>query len=400
MWLSDFEIVLRDRIIPRGAVRIEDGIIADIREEPVAAADLSGDGRLLLPGFIDMHGDMIEREMEPRPNVRMPMEMGLRDLDRKLASSGITTAYAALSFSPGSTYGHIRSYEHTSAMIRAIRQYRDELLIDHRVHARFEVTFPAALAVVHELIAEGSVQLISLCDHTPGQGQYRDLELQKANYAKTKGVTLEQAAAHLEARIAERKATTGDLNATLKAIAQYCALHGVPLASHDDDTVQKVELMQTLGANISEFPVTIEAAQEARKRGMLNAMGAPNALRGMSYSGNLSARETHAAGLLDMLAADYHPSAMVPAVLILAETDPDGLPGAVRLVSLNPARALGLEDRGEIAVGKRADLMIADDHGVGYVRMVMSNGRVVYSDGKLEAAQSRVARHQDVIRMS
>jgi len=399
MWLSDFRLVLGDRMIERGAVRIADGQIVAIRETPVEDAELQGDGLILMAGMIDMHGDMIEREMEPRPNVRMPMEMGLRDLDRKLASSGITTAFAALSFSPGSTYGHIRSYEHTSAMIRAIGAYRHELLVDHRVHARFEVTFPAALAVVEELIAEGSVQLISLCDHTPGQGQYRNFELQKANYAKSKGITLEQAAEQLEARIAERRASTGNLEATLAAIARHCALHGVPLASHDDDTVEKVGLMQRLGANISEFPVTIEAAREARARGMLNAMGAPNALRGMSYSGNLSAREAHAAGLLDLLAADYHPSAMLPAVLALAQTDPDGLPGAARLATLNPARALGLEDRGEIALGKRADLIVADDRGVGHVRMALRDGRTIYSDGRL-APEGQRARHQDVIRMS
>ncbi len=400
MWLSDFRLVLADRMIERGALCIEDGTIVAVRESPVADPDILGHGLILMPVMIYMHGDMIEREVEPRTNVPMPIEMGLRDLDRKLASSGVTTAYAALSFSPGSTYGHVRSYEHTSAMIRAIRDYRDRLLVDHRVHARFEVTFPAALSVVKELIAEGSVQLVSLCDHTPGQGQYRNFELQVANYAKTKGITLEQAAAQLEARIAERKATTGDLEATLRAIAQYCALHGVPLASHDDDTVEKVVLMQELGANISEFPVTMEAAREAKARGMLNAMGAPNALRGMSYSRNLSAHDAYAAGLLDLLAADYHPSAMLPAVLALTKTDSAGLPAAARLVTFNPAKALGLEDRGEIAPGKRADLAIADDSGVGYVRMALSNGRVIYSDGSVEPVPNASARHQDVIRMS
>jgi alpha-D-ribose 1-methylphosphonate 5-triphosphate diphosphatase len=351
-----------------------------------------------MPGMIDMHGDMIEREVEPRPNVRMPMEMGLRDLDRRLACAGVTTAYAAVSFSPSSTYGHMRSYEHTSDMIRALRAHRSALLIDHRVHARFEVTFPAALDVVSDLIAQGLVDLISLCDHTPGQGQYRNLELQAANYANTKGVTLEQANEALQQRIRNRKETTGDLGATLRAIAQNCALHGVPLASHDDDTIAKVALMQELGANISEFPVTLEAAREARQRGMLTAMGAPNALRGTSYSGNLSAREAHAEGVLDMIAADYHPSAMLPAVLVLSQTDPDGLPGATRLATLNPAKALGLEDRGQLAIGLRADLMIADDKGVGHVCTTISNGTIVYADGT--ALTDNPIRHRDVIRMS
>ena len=147
MWLSDFRIVLADRDIPQAALRIEDGLIAEISETPVARADIQGHGLILMPGMIDMHGDMIEREIEPRPGVRMPMELGLRDLDRHLATAGVTTAYAAVSFSPGSTYGHMRSYDFTCEMIRSLREHRKVLLIDHRVHARFEVTFPAVKMV-------------------------------------------------------------------------------------------------------------------------------------------------------------------------------------------------------------------------------------------------------------
>jgi len=391
MWLSDFRVVLADRVLDHGSLRVEDGRIAEIRDVPVAGADIEGHGLILMPGMIDMHGDMIERELEPRPNVRMPMEVGLRDLDRKLAGTGVTTAFAALSFSPGSTYGHLRSFDHTSAMIRALRARRDDLLVDHKVHARFEVTFPDALNVVKDLIADGLVDLISLCDHTPGQGQYRDLERHAASLARSKGISLEDASAAVEKRIQERKASTGDLQATLEAITTHCALHGVPLASHDDDTVAKVDLMHRLNVRISEFPVTEEAARHAHALGLVNAMGAPNALRGMSYSGNLSAREAHELGLLDILAADYHPSALLPAVLILAKTNPAGLPGATRLTTLNPARALGLEDRGEIREELRADLLIADDSDFGFVRMTISNGRVIYSDGSLPVVRATTA---------
>lgn len=385
MWLSDFRIVLKDRVIENGALRIENGLIAEISETPVAEAALRGEGLILMPGMIDMHGDMIEREVEPRPNVRMPLELGLRDLDRKLAGAGITTAYAAVCFTPSSTYGHLRSYEHTSQMIRALRRMQPDLVVDHKIHARFEVTFPQALAVVKELVSEGSVDLISLCDHTPGQGQYRDLELHRRNIARDNGITLEEAAITLDERIRDREATKGELGAILRAITDHCAEHAVPIASHDDDTAEKVGLMQHLGVDISEFPVTLEAAKEARTRGMATLMGAPNVLRGKSYSGNLSARDAHAAGLLDMLAADYHPSAMLPSALILAAADPQGLAGAVRMVTLNVAQALGLDDRGEVAVGKAADLLVADDSGdMGYVRMTLRGGRPIYSDGSLE----------------
>ncbi len=383
MWLSDFRIVLADRVLERGSLRIAGERIAEIVDHPVAGAALSGDGLILLPGFVDMHGDMVEREVEPRPNVRMPMELGLRDLDRRLAVSGVTTAYAAVSFSPASTYGHLRSFDHTSSVIRALRAMSPQLLVDHRVHARFEITFPKALAVVEELIAEGCVDLISLTDHTPGQGQYRDLELHISKIAKDKGLSREDAEANVAQRIAEKAVPAEVMAETLRAISAACHRHGVVLASHDDDTLTKVAFMHDLGVAISEFPVTLEAMADAHARGLATAMGAPNALRGQSYSGNLSARAAHAAGLLDILASDYHPSAILPAVLELAKADPDGLPGAARLATLNPARALSLSDRGEIAEGKLADLVIADDRGLGHVRATLRNGRKIYSDGSL-----------------
>ncbi|TKT69853.1 alpha-D-ribose 1-methylphosphonate 5-triphosphate diphosphatase [Aquamicrobium sp. LC103] len=391
MWLSDFRIVLPDRVIERGSVCIEDGFIRDIAERPISDAALTGNGLILLPGFIDMHGDMIEREIEPRPNVNMPMELGLRDLDRKLAGSGITTAYAALSFSPASTYGHLRSYEHTSAVIRALYAMKDRLLVDHRIHARFEITFPKALEVIDELIREGTVDLISLTDHTPGQGQYRDIERVAQRMAAEKGVTREEAAALVARKIEERTRPAEELAATLARISKTCHAHNVHLASHDDDTVAKVEIMAQLGVTISEFPVTEEAARAAHDYGLFNAMGAPNAMRGQSYSGNLSAREAHRQGLLDILAADYHPSAILPAVLELAKIDPEGLTGAARLSAANAAHALGLDDRGTIEIGKHADLVVADDTGIGHVVATLRNGRTIFSDGRLLLSRERMA---------
>lgn len=381
MWLSDFRIVLPDGVLEKGALLIEDGVIARIEEGPVSHAAMPGGGLLLLPGFVDMHGDMIEREVEPRPNVKMPMELGLRDLDRRLATAGVTTGYAAVSFNPKSLHGHMRSYDHTKAMLRALAGLRDELSVDHKIHARFEVTFPDALKVIEELIAEGNVDLLSLTDHTPGQGQYRDIEKRVRTMMQVEDLSAEGARSRIDDRIAASAARAGNVETNLRAIAKLCAAHNVVLASHDDDTVAKVALMHDLGAAISEFPVTLEAAAAARARGMATAMGAPNALRGLSYSGNLSARDAHRAGLLDILAADYHPSAILPAILALAANDPGGVAGTARLATLNPARALGLVDRGAIAVGKRADLVIADPRGVGHVKTVFSAGRVAFSDG-------------------
>lgn len=381
MWLSNFEIILQDRVIERGAVKIEDGLIAEIREAPVGEPDIDGHGRLLLPGFVDMHGDMIEKDVEPRVNVRMPIELGVYDLDKKLAACGVTTAYAAVAFTPA-TYGHVRSVDHTRAMIQTLAAMRNELLIDHRVHGRFEVTFLPAVAEAKALIEAGALHLISLMDHTPGQGQYRDIELHTANMAKTKKISESQAAELVKERIANRT-EHGDSMEVINGLAELAREHGVVLASHDDDTIEKVALLQSLGAAISEFPINVAAAAEAKRLGLATAMGAPNALRGLSYSGNLSAREAYEAGVLDILASDYHPSAILPAVIALAEIGQGGLAASVALATANPAKALGLDDRGRIAKGLRADLVIAERGRVPRLRSTIRGGRMVWSDGSV-----------------
>ena len=383
MWLSEFEIVLRDRVIPSGAIRIENGRIAEIRSEPVENADISGGGRLLLPGFIDMHGDMVEKEVEPRLGVHVPMKIGIAELDKKLASCGVTTAYAALSFIGASiTSGVQRSEEHTSAIIDTIAGMKDHLLVDHRIHARFEVTFTPAVPMLQKLMDAGRLHLISLMDHTPGQGQYRDVELYIARIAKERGMSVAQASEVVGHRIAGREGQGDVLNA-LQDLSGRAHAKGVVLASHDDDTLEKVELVHGLGATLSEFPVTLEAAQEARRLGMHTVMGAPNALRGQSYSGNLSARQAYEAGLLDMLASDYHPASILPAVLGLAELRGGSLVAAAALTSANPATALGLADRGAIEPGLLADLVVADRQPVARVRATFRAGRMIYSDGTL-----------------
>jgi alpha-D-ribose 1-methylphosphonate 5-triphosphate diphosphatase len=383
MWLNNFEIVLADRVIEGGAIRIEDGLIVEIRHTPVANAEVDGDGRLLLPGFVDIHGDMIEKEVEPRANVRMPLELGMYDLDKKLAANGITTAYAALAFTPA-TYGHLRSVENTTATIEALASMRDELLVDHRVHARFEITFPSAVEVAQKLIEKGALGLISLMDHTPGQGQYRDLEIHTRNMAKTKKIDYATAVEMVKDRIAQREAH-GDAMHVVTGLAELARENGIALASHDDDSLEKAALMHGLGVAISEFPITLEVAAEARRLGLATAMGAPNALRGQSYSGNLSAREAYEAGVLDILASDYHPSAILPAVIAMSDMmtvrGESGLAASVALATANPAKALGLNDRGAIAEGLRADLVIAERGKMPRLRATLRGGKMVWSDG-------------------
>ncbi|MEL6551485.1 MAG: alpha-D-ribose 1-methylphosphonate 5-triphosphate diphosphatase [Pseudomonadota bacterium] len=373
MWLSDVKIILADRVIDNGALRIENGVIAEIIESLGQPS-----GFTVFPGFIDMHGDMIELELEPRPKVDFPMEVAVGHLDSRLAAAGVTTAYAGVSFSRTATDGERRSFEHTSAIIRALKDNIQNLRVDHRIHARFDMTYTAAIDALDGLLAAGAVDLVSVMDHTPGQGQYRNVETLVANRMKS-GLSENEARAHVARRI-EDAVPAEQVLENLERISKLCGAYGVATASHDDDTVEKARLMADIGVVISEFPVTIEAAKVAASRGLMIAMGAPNAMRGKSYSGNLSAREAHAAGLLDILAADYHPAAILPAIRALSDTDPNGLVGAVRLASANPAQALGLTDRGEIASGKRADLAIVD--GADRVVQTFSAGEIIFSNGR------------------
>ncbi len=389
MWLGNFTLVLPNEVVNSGSVRIEDGVIAEIRAEPVAGAVIDGGGRLLMPGFVDLHGDMIEREIAPRPNAQMPIDFGIHELDKKLAAAGVTTAYAAVSFATESVYGHVRSLETTSAIIEGINRLRDNLLIDHRVHARYEITNVGAAPALERLLNADEIDMVSLTDHTPGQGQYNNIAAYVASISERRAISEEMAAEIVQKRIAMRNDPQIDVK--LKEIVSLSLQHGLSLASHDDDSIEKVAEMFDLGVTISEFPVTLPAAEEARRRGLWTLMGAPNALRGKSMSGNLSALEAAKAGLLTVIAADYHPAAFVPGIFKLAEASAGGLPAAVAMATGNAARSAGLTDRGEIAIGQRADLVVVEKGDVHRIRATFRAGRFVYSDGTLHPLRALAA---------
>ncbi|KKZ87095.1 alpha-D-ribose 1-methylphosphonate 5-triphosphate diphosphatase [Rhizobium phaseoli] len=389
MWLSNFTLVLPDQVVSEGSVRVEDGAIAEIRPEPVAGAAIDGGGRLLMPGFVDLHGDMIEREIAPRPNATMPIDFGIHELDKKLAAAGVTTAFAAVSFATESVYGHVRSLETTSAVIEGINRLRDDLLIDHRVHARYEITNIGAAPALERLLNADQIDMVSLTDHTPGQGQYNNLQSYILSISERRAISEEMAAEIVAKRIAMRN--NPDIEAKLKEIVALSLKHKLSLASHDDDSIEKVAEMHDLGVTISEFPVTAPAAEEARRRGLWTLMGAPNALRGQSMSGNLSALDAARAGLLSVIAADYHPAAFVPGIFKLADTVEGGLPAAVAMATGNAARSAGLSDRGEIAIGQRADLVAVEPGDIHRIRATFRAGRFVYSDGTLHPLRALAA---------
>lgn len=378
MWLTDANLVLPDRVTP-GAIRLEEGLIAEIvldRPARTTGQVIDLRGLMVIPGIVDIHGDMIERELEPRPGTYFPVELALQQLDQRLAANGITTAYAAIALADGPG---LRSEERARNLIESVNAARAQLNVDLRVHARFEVSLPSGTALLADGLARDQIQMVSLMDHTPGQGQFRDLETYIQYMTRWLGGDRERA----------RETATAGLGTPVSwdvahEIARLAQSRNVPLASHDDDTPQKVAVMHTLGTTISEFPVTLQAALEAKAHGMFVAMGAPNAFRGGSHSGNLSAVDAIRAGVVDLLCADYHPASLVQSAFAIAQSGLLPLEEAIKLITQNPARSAGLSDRGRLEVGLRADVNIIEadpSRKLPRVRATMLQGRTIYNDG-------------------
>lgn len=260
-------------------------------------------------------------------------------------------------------------------------------MVDFRVHARFEITNPETAPILEGLLDEKLVDLVSLMDHTPGQGQYSNLERYIDFMVKWLGISRELLEDKAKEQMLGRMEEVAETPRNWEVAADVCRLareHNIPIASHDDDTREKVDRMHEMGVTISEFPVTYEAAQYARQHGMHTIMGAPNAYRGGSNTGNLSATEAIKAGVVDILATDYYPAAMLQAAFKLAQEGVMPLHESVKLIAQNPAAAVGLNDRGRIEVGLNADLVLveeAQDHP--RIRAVLRDGHPIYWDAHM-----------------
>lgn len=393
MWLNNCEIALPDQTLKRGAIQLDGETIRTIIEgdAPSSAADVfDTDGLTILPGIIDLHGDMLERDIEPRPNARFPTDLALFELDKRLAASGITTAYTAVSFAW--QQNDLRTQEKATEIIETIGRYKDRLLVDMKIHGRFEITNTDTAALLRPMLESKQIELVSLNDHTPGQGQYKNIAKYVDFMTRWLGFDPDKIGTDLIERVGQsietKTAETRTDWTQAREIAALALQFGINVASHDDDTVDKVAAMDEMGVTISEFPVTPEAGEEARRRGMYIVMGAPNAYRGKSTSdGNLSARDAIQQGIVDILASDYFPAAMLQSALLLADQGIMSLHESMKLVSTNPADALHLPDRGRIAVGQRADLLLVAREAGHTPRLhgTLRAGHPIYWDGRMAA---------------
>ncbi|WP_436409571.1 alpha-D-ribose 1-methylphosphonate 5-triphosphate diphosphatase [Kaistia defluvii] len=364
--LNNFQIVLPNEVV-RGSVTIEDGRIQAIDTDLSAdAGAIDGDGDFLLPGLIDVHTDNLERHFAPRPAVAWPSAIGaVLAHDRDMFGAGITTVYDAISLGDYDTGGERRAMISKSIENLDAARAHGLLKADHFLHFRCEVSDAGALDIFGRYADHPRLGLVSLMDHTPGQGQWSDLAIYRAFRRKKSGRVWTDA--EFDAYIAQRRADRETYSAPQRAeIRRQAAARGIPLASHDDTTSDEVDRARQEGVAISEFPTTLEAAEQARARGMKIVMGGPNVVLGRSHSGNVSAAELAANGLLDALSSDYVPTSLLEAAFVLAANGMS-LPQAVATVSATPADMVGLSDRGRIEPGRRADLLrvrLVDGHPV------------------------------------
>jgi alpha-D-ribose 1-methylphosphonate 5-triphosphate diphosphatase len=373
-YLTHARIVLNDEIIEDGSLLIEDGNIAAINPEVVNGVNtINLEGRTLMPGMIDLHCDALEKEVEPRPNVHFPLDFACAQADKRNAAAGITTVYHALSFAHEEL--GVRNNEFAAEVARAVHDWHPHGLVDNRVHCRYEITDETGLPILKQLLNQDSMHMISMMDHTPGQGQFKDMAAYRDYLTRTYKKTADEVTIIVERKL---EAATGAF-ARMEELAQAAHAAGISVASHDDDCAERVETMSGIGADISEFPITLEAAQAAKAAGMSTIFGAPNILRGKSQSGSMKAIEAIHEGVADCLCADYSPASLIVSVFRIAEQSDLDLPGAIRLVTSNPARAARLDDRGEIAIGKRADLIaVGKPGGLPQVTEAWSHGSQVY----------------------
>ncbi len=339
-----------------------------------SAEDWQGDW--LLPGLVELHTDNLEKHLVPRPGVIWNATSATVTHDAQCAAAGITTVLDSIVIGDMDNGGtRSQTYQVSIDALHACR--RENLMrVEHLLHLRCEVSAPDIVENFERFADDDLVELVSVMDHTPGQRQWRDLAKYR-RYTERNGSLRDH---EYEELVRERTEQQAQFAAKHRArVVAGCHSRGIPLASHDDTELEHVELAREERVAVSEFPTTVRAAEAARSSGMAIVMGSPNLVKGGSHSGNVSADELARRDLLDIMSSDYVPASLIQSVFLLRDRLGWSMPKAVATVSRNPARAVGLEDRGEIAPGRRADLIrVKEVAGMPVVRGSWCRGARAY----------------------
>lgn len=364
------------------ALRLDNGrvdgmdVAAVAGDRVIDASDL-----LVLPGIVDIHGDAFERQIMPRPKVRFAHDLALLDTDRQLIANGITTAYhgLTLSWEPG-----LRSLDAGIDFVAALRAVRGRLACDTRLHIRWETFALDAMDRVRDWLVMEPEPILAFNDHTTQSYAGRTSGDKLREWAGRAGITQDEYADLLE-RVWARGA---EVEAAKRAMADAARAANAAMLSHDDMTPQMRRKHRALGCTVAEFPMSLETAEDARANGEHIVLGAPNVVRGGSHNNSINAADAIEAGLCTVLASDYYYPALLQAAFRLI--DERGLPidRVWPLISRNPAEAAGLTDRGSLAPGQRADVILvrAAPGAPAQVVAAIANGEIAFlSEDRLAA---------------
>ena len=387
-------------VLPLGveqvAVRVEGGKISGLDAPRDGARVIDGRGKILAPALVDIHGDAFERQLMPRPGVDFPLHAALLETDRQLAANGIATAYHALTLSwePG-----LRSVDMGNAVLDGLLALAPRLTVENRLQLRWETFCFEALPLIERALAGPLLPSIAFNDHTSMAVLHPATALQDRAFDHDPTFpVVDMASAGFATKMGDRAKRSGlsqsdyvaliqsiwqrraQVPAVMDKVAAMGRAAGAPMLSHDDSQAQTRRFYDGIGAKISEFPMNLQAAQTARDLGDWIIFGAPNAARGGSHLGSPSAGDMIARGLCDILASDYFYPAMLTAMARLLAQGHGTLAQLWPLIAANPARALGLHDRGQVALGQRADLVLLDwpDGEAPATRLTLVAGRAAY----------------------
>jgi alpha-D-ribose 1-methylphosphonate 5-triphosphate diphosphatase len=327
-------------------------------------------GKLVLPGLVDIHGDAFERQIMPRPGVTFELGMALAETDRQLVSNGITTAFHAVTWSwePG-----LRGADSTRAIVDAIKRIGPYLAADTRIHLRQETFNLDGETELLDWLATGRIDLLAFNDHMSGTITARSRPDKLAVMVQRSRMTAEQFGALVDRTYARKNEVSG----SIARLAAACRQADVALLSHDDMSADQRSWYRTLGCRIAEFPINEATAASAANHGDDIVFGAPNVIRGGSHTGCPGAADMVERGMCSILASDYYYPSLLAAPFVLTREHGMPLEQAWPLVSSNAARAAGLRDRGQLAPGQRADVVIVDQARA-RAALTIAAGKIVY----------------------
>lgn len=357
------KIVTPTEIIENKVLLINDGRIIEFSDSTGDAKKIiNAHGRYITPGFIDTHSDKIEQFIQPRPTSQMDFELALKECERELLHLGITTMFHSLSLFKDEFFGisPLRTKENVLKIANLIESiHKRNHLIHHRFHLRIEIDNINVYEIAKAMIDNSLVHQISFMDHTPGQGQYRNLEIYEKTISKYRGKEIVELG--IEGVIEYHKNKETLTFEQLKELTDLAHKKGIAVASHDDDSFDKLLVNKEIGVDICEFPIEIKTAKIAKNLGFYTVVGAPNILLGGSHSGNMSAAKAICEDCADIICSDYYPPSILHSIFIMHNKYDINLCHMINKATLNPAKAMKIDkDYGSIEISKKADLLIID----------------------------------------